>query len=331
MFLWFHSATTFAIVPAIALKALETLAISAASDAVVSYFSPDKTPEELNKVRQQLEQVKQQLAASKQASEYPSTKEFAQIEQLITQSDNILNAINSQMNSLEARVKLLENDITGVHQFIQQRQSTDPTPSVKQAAQAVEQAVQQASLQFDISYGYRPKHQGDIRPLTNNAILSSGDSYKITFTPKQDSYVYIFQIDGGDNVTRLFPMEKMGDVVVNNFNPVKANQTYHIPSPNQSFKLDNVTGTEKIYFIASQQQDIQLEQWNKQQPVVLAMRNLQQAIMTRGPAGIVDDPKQSGYHTMTTEEDNQFKIDRKHLMGLCQKNGCVNVLSFEHR
>lgn len=318
-----------AVLPAVGWKVLEAFAVDAATDSIAAYFAPDTTPQQLSELRQQLTQVKQQLAAAQQANEYPSAEALAQLKQLVNQSDNILNAMNSRMNFLEARVNLLETDIASIHQFLKQ-QPTD-NAVMQQAAQTVEQTIQQASLQFDISYGYRPQNEGDMLPLTDNAILHSGDSYKITFTPQQDSYVYIFQVDGSEKIARLFPMEKMGNVVVNNFNPVKANQTYHIPGPTQSFKLDQTTGTEKIYFIASQQQDVQLEQWNAEQPVMVTTRTLQHAIKTRGPAGIVNDPQQNNHHIMTTEDGSQFNLDRQYFMGRCQQNGCVNVLSFEHR
>ncbi len=38
-----------------------------------------------------------------------------------------------------------------------------------------------------------------------------------------------------------------------------AGSTYYIPAPNQAFFLDQQTGIEKIYLIASRTPDIQLE------------------------------------------------------------------------
>ncbi len=54
-------------------------------------------------------------------------------------------------------------------------------------------------------------------------------------------------------------MERFGEVVVNNFNPVQAGTTYYLPAESKSFMLDEQTGTETIYFLASRQRDVDLE------------------------------------------------------------------------
>ncbi|MGR9107450.1 MAG: hypothetical protein ACU843_11030, partial [Gammaproteobacteria bacterium] len=66
----------------------------------------------------------------------------------------------------------------------------------------------QKPLDFQVNYLYRPGGQGEPRPIENGTVLQSGDHYKIQFTPKENSYVYIFQLDSTDKIYELFPMER---------------------------------------------------------------------------------------------------------------------------
>ncbi|EDN69014.1 conserved hypothetical protein [Beggiatoa sp. PS] len=89
--------------------------------------------------------------------------------------------------------------------------------------------------------------------------MYSGDHYQIVFTPFEDSYVYIFQQGSSGKIYRLFPNNIAG-VMNADVNPTQAGRTYYIPAQNEAFYLDEQTGQEKIYLIASRKQDIQLEQ-----------------------------------------------------------------------
>ena len=91
------------------------------------------------------------------------------------------------------------------------------------------------------------------------AWLHTGDHYKITFTPDKDAYVYIFQADSSGQMFQLFPMEDLKGVRVDNFNPVRTGQQVVLPAPDKAFRLDDKTGTERIYFIASVQPNAEIE------------------------------------------------------------------------
>ncbi len=118
----------------------------------------------------------------------------------------------------------------------------------------------QTTQALDIKYVYRPRwSRAQFKPLKEGTILYSGDSYKIIFTPSETSYVYIFQKDSTGQIYRLFPMKSFGGVTVNNFNPAQAAVTYYIPGQEKSFTLDKQRGEEKIYVIATQKQNKQLE------------------------------------------------------------------------
>jgi serine/threonine protein kinase len=116
------------------------------------------------------------------------------------------------------------------------------------------------TIPIEISYSYRPIDQLNFRPLLNGGVLRSGDYYQIQFTPEQDGYVYIFQIDSGGGVYRLFPFDSSNfSQNVVNTNPVKAGLTYFIPAQDEAFQLDEQIGQEQIHVLAFQERDMDLE------------------------------------------------------------------------
>lgn len=194
-------------------------------------------------------------------------------------------------------------------------------------------------LLFKINYLYRPGNKGEFRNLTNGSILRSGDYYKIIFTPTEDCYVYIFQIDSANKIYSLFPMEHFGGITVNNFNPVASGRTYYLPAESKSFVLDEQTGTEKIYFLASSQRDLELEEqyqraFAAQQQAEGIEEQLEQidqllrhAMEVKGLADVVSDPAEA--ERMIWEEEGQtFSVLQQRLENMC--DGCVHVLMFGH-
>jgi hypothetical protein len=115
------------------------------------------------------------------------------------------------------------------------------------------------ALPMQISYAYRPVDQLNFRPLLNDGVLRSGDHYQIRFTPEQNGYVYIFQIDSGGAIYRLFPVEGNPDAQMTNVNPVQAGVTYFVPAEDEAFQLDEQIGQEQIYALAFQKQHSVLE------------------------------------------------------------------------
>lgn len=193
-------------------------------------------------------------------------------------------------------------------------------------------------LSFKVNYVYRPGGQGPLKPLTEGSVLNSGDHYKIQFTPAENSYVYIFQVDSSRAIYRLFPMTDFGGVKVNNINPVQAGVTYSLPAKDKSFKLDNNVGSESILFLAFRQPNQMLEQ--QYESLVKARLaqdnakadNLQTAIKsnfkTRGLAAIVDDPEKKTA-TVPWAPTESFTMPVRRLDNLCAD--CINMVTFEHR
>jgi len=194
-------------------------------------------------------------------------------------------------------------------------------------------------LVFKINYLYRPGGKGDFRNLKNRSVLRSGDHYKIIFTPTEDCYVYLFQVDSANKIYSLFPMESFGGVRVNNLNPVYAGKTYYIPAEKKSFILDQQTGTEKIYFLSSYQRDLELEEqyqraFEAQQQKQGLEKQLEQidqllrhAMEVKGLADVVSDPAEIARATWE-EEGQTFSVLQQRLENMC--DGCVHMLTFGH-
>ncbi len=194
------------------------------------------------------------------------------------------------------------------------------------------------SLNFKVNYVYRPGGQGPLKPLSEGSVLNSGDHYKIQFTPAENGYVYVFQVDSSKAIFQLFPMTSFGGVTVNNLNPVKAGVTYDLPAKDKSFKLDDKVGSESILFLAFQEPNPALEQ---QYEALINARmskdntkasNVQNAInanfKTRGLAGIVDDPEKKTTSVPWTAQES-FVMPVRQTNGLC--DGCMSMITFEHR
>jgi hypothetical protein len=115
------------------------------------------------------------------------------------------------------------------------------------------------TVALEVDYSYRPADQLNFRPLVDSGALRSGDHYRIHFTPEQDGYVYIFQIDSSGAVYRLFPFEGDPTQQTANTNPVKAGITYFAPSEDQAFQLDDQVGHEQIHPLAFRDRNLDLE------------------------------------------------------------------------
>ena len=194
-------------------------------------------------------------------------------------------------------------------------------------------------LFFKINYVYRSQGEGDFKILENGSTLHSKDHYKIIFTPNQDCYVYIFQIDGANKVYQLFPMEKFGKLVLNNLNPLQAGQTYYVPAEGKSFILDDQVGTERIYFLASFQEDRELEEQYQQAFEAQQRQDLEKQIQyldqlvhyateSKGLADVVFAPSETEI-TNWQEGGESFSVLQQRLENMC--NGCVHTLTFTHQ
>lgn len=194
-------------------------------------------------------------------------------------------------------------------------------------------------LLFKINYVYRAGGKGEFKRLKNGDVLRSGDHYKIILMAPEDCYVYIFQVDSANKVYPLFPMKSFGGVTVNNFNPVQTGKTYYIPAEVKSFILDEQQGTEKIYFLASRERDVMLEEFYQYgiivEPPKGGLKTQQtpsenlflERMKSRKIVEAVSDPAET--ETITWQEEGRtFSVFLRHLEDMC--DGCVYVLTFKH-
>jgi hypothetical protein len=209
----------------------------------------------------------------------------------------------------------------------------DPT-TVAQAKKADERS---RSLSFYINYVFRSGGKGELKTITNGAVLRSGDHYKAIFIPDKRCHVYIFQVDISGQIFQLFPMKSFDGISLNNLNPVKKDQTYIIPSPDKAFVLDNRVGTERIYFIASPKRNAELEE---------LYGALKGAVQHKNASQIEDNRnkldryfKRRGMYTITPsdkalkipwkKDGDAFTVIGQRLENLCR--GCVHIIEFYHQ
>ncbi len=195
-------------------------------------------------------------------------------------------------------------------------------------------------LNIDIKYVYRSRWgNGSFKTLKEGSVLSSGDAFKIIFTPTETTYIYIFQKDSTNKFYRLFPIKRFGKLALNHVNPTRPGKVYYVPSQNKSFVLDHQTGIEKIYFIAARKPDKQLEQDYQQVLIAQGHRSgydvqkvqtqFERNIQYRGLSEIEIETQAIEKKAFAwIEKGKQFKQLRSRLT-TCE--GCVNELSFQHR
>jgi hypothetical protein len=206
--------------------------------------------------------------------------------------------------------------------------------SVVQVKKADEKST---PLSFYINFVFRSGGKGELKTITSGAVLKSGDHYKATFIPEKDCHVYIFQADSSGQIFQLFPMKIFNGIALNNVNPVKKDQTYIIPSSDKAFVLDNRVGTERVYFIASQERNQELETLYKSLKHEVKQKNMAQIEDNRNKLNSYF--KRRGMHTVTPsdktmkipwkEDSDIFSVIGHRLENLCKD--CVHILEFYHQ
>ncbi|EDN69993.1 secreted protein [Beggiatoa sp. PS] len=325
--------TAQAVGPAIAVVAwdvVKALAIDTAMDAVQDLFKDRVEPTEVDALRQRIAELEQQLVVVQNQRNYPSMAEFEAVQQIVTSLGNMVETLDTRLDSVEQRLGALEQHVAALRQpllVLPRENKTGPT------------IIKTEPLDFKINYVYRSGGKGPFKPLTDGGVLHSGDYYKILFTPIEDCYVFIFQMDSANKLFRLFPIQGFDNVTVNHVNPVTAGQTYYIPSKHQSFELDEQTGPETIYFVATRQDDVILEkhyqamQLSEQQHNIAKQQQIQGQLVntlreSKGPKQRLQDDV-DGIKTTWQEDGQAFSVLQQTLQDMC--NGCVDILTFEHQ
>jgi TolA-binding protein len=267
----------------------------------------------------------------------PSQETLAKNQQQIAELNKKFDELQKQTTTtpqLESAVKKLSETLvqmqSEMNQKLEQREANavKHLASIQQAQQKIAAATTETPIKFPMSYQYRPAQDstGQFQALTENAMLHSGDTYKVIFTPNENLYIYIFQQDASNQVQRIFPMEEYKGIRLNNHNPVEKGRQYVLPTKEKSFRLDKTTGTEKIYFLASRYKDAVLENLPQIMHLPKAA-SIVAALQNKGFDDIVSDDK---VHTLQWQENNQnMSADLNTRLQSC--SGCLNVLTFEHQ
>jgi hypothetical protein len=157
-----------------------------------------------------------------------------------------------------------------------------------------------ASVPLSIQvYGlYRSADAGPLLPIAPGAEMNSGDQYKLFFRANRDCYVYVYQAESTGKVFRLFPMQTYDGVALNHRNPVQTLADYVLPANDRYFYLDDTTGKEKIYFVASMQRNQALEtldarltramQGSDDKLIVVASRKILDYLTDRGISAMAE-------------------------------------------
>jgi hypothetical protein len=118
--------------------------------------------------------------------------------------------------------------------------------------------------------------------LENGARLSSSDKYRITLRAPDPVYFYVFQIDTHGQVEWVFP-ENSYSRYSTGANPVSADKTVKVPEGETTmFFLDDRTGVEHIYVVAT------AKRWTTLENKLAALCRRLGTSASRG--GVVDAP-----------------------------------------
>lgn len=109
-----------------------------------------------------------------------------------------------------------------------------------------------AKLSLEVNFLY--EKNGVPEQMFNGMTLKSGDFYSIYFIPEQECFVYVYQVDSSGAVYRLFPNPAFS----REWNPVQKDKSYQVPEGDR-FYLDDVTGEERMYLVASREAATKLE------------------------------------------------------------------------
>ena len=194
-------------------------------------------------------------------------------------------------------------------------------------------------LAFKINYLYQNGGKGDFQPFGEGSVLHSGDSLKLLFKPTEAVYVYIFIVDSHGNIARLFPTADLRGA--SNRNPVQKGLQYFVPAAQNSFRLDQNTGQESLYFIATRQADAVLEQQYQklfiaqQAQAVERITLIQEQLLFEfqkkekqrliEPKWVSDVPSEP---ISFEEGGKRFSVLPAYLKNLC--DGCVYRMTFKH-
>ena len=226
---------------------------------------------------------------------------------------------------------------------LQQKAQTKPVPPATPAPETSVQPpkvappvpmpaanLQQKDEALEISVNIIGQREaaGRYEPITvkNDGVLRTNDNLKIYVKPSRDAYIYVLVFDSVGKADMLFPSAQIS---MNNH--VRGGQTYPVPEGGQWFYLDENTGTENVYVMASLTPMADIDkllaameskgqrQQQDDSKKILAQMN----VLKRGVRGIKTGPSQ----TYKTSVETDIKSVTQIVEGL---GSVVWSLSFKH-
>lgn len=307
-------------------------------EVVIQMVKQEEVPKgELTLVRDDVSRLEQKSYAL----QCPSPQECESLRYILAKLRTVVNFTPGAVFSVEQgkEIAILRQ---AAHNFFTTVQQPVQASVAQQSAQATptNASHQTSALQFSIGYAYKPGGKGDkFQDLRDGGVMHSGDHYKILFKATEKCYVYIFQADSANKIYGVFPLADFKGVALELKNPVQPNQVYIVPAKDKSFVLDNVHGTEQIYFLAFRQRDSELEQLYQEvveaqnsgnaRQVQLAQAKLAKAVTVtpKGVATVISDTAVTTQSVEKRTEENTISLLQQRLH-TCE--GCVSVTTFHH-
>jgi hypothetical protein len=115
-------------------------------------------------------------------------------------------------------------------------------------------------LEIKVQFFYETDNK-EIKPLSNESVLKSGQNVGVAFRAKENCFIYIFWNDTSENMGMLFPNPRLTEPIPQ----VVAEKTYWLPHKDGErwYVLDENPGTETIYFVVSRNRNAKLEELSK--------------------------------------------------------------------
>lgn len=141
-------------------------------------------------------------------------------------------------------------------------------------------AERNVKLSVDIGFYYEDADK-TMQPLSDGSVLRSGDGYALYLKPSDTCFIYVYQVDALNKSYRLFPNKDFNTAG----NPVPAGATLWIPNDKEVLFLDETTGKEYFYVLASPEK---IAEFEGERSISLTRKSLDSTIGLKkmGPAGV---------------------------------------------
>jgi len=156
-------------------------------------------------------------------------------------------ALEAQRDQHAQRANELEKRIDGI--TLDRGDAVDDSNSTRESAK---QDVRESATLEPLAlhwYGFGQRFEDDgwrQFQVQDGVVMHSGDQFRLVFSPLDDCHVYVVNVTSGGAVSQLFPTP-----AIQLQNPCRRNHKYEVPDGVNWFTLDDKTGVETLYLVAS--------------------------------------------------------------------------------